>query len=527
VKRYPVFYPVFVACNFVLNSAAYNISQIPFTVIIRPLIIVALGAGVLTYAFRLIFKDWDQAGLVAVLCVGCFLYYIHITRQLARLPFAEGKGVQALIVLGLWGLLVTVVSNRRYWQRFSNPALLTNLLNVISLVVLLIPAYFIVQFVVNSSGTVEVLQEQRSVVEERPVYSGDGAMPDIYYIILDGYGRADVLEDIYAFDNTEFVRQLEQRGFYVAGQSRSNYMQTLLSLTSSLNMQYLNDWVTPLSNTQNRSPLTNLIADSMVRTMLEAQGYKMVVISSGFLETSIKNVDFYFDVYAGSPFSEFEGFLLSLTAAQIAVETFGWDVSWSGYAAHRARILYAFEILPEIINVDAVPKFVFAHILGPHPPFVFDAYGRPVQPEGFYRLMDGDSFLGTTQEYIGGYVGELAYINTLLLQSIDDILQNSETPPIIIIQADHGPGALLNFRSLEDSCCWERFSILNAYAFPGSGDQQLYETISPVNSFRVVFDTYFGTHLGLLEDRNYYSNWSTPYNLTDVTERVLLPCAVP
>ncbi len=64
-------------------------------------------------------------------------------------------------------------------------------------------------------------------------------LPDIYYIILDEYGREDKLRDEFGYDNTPFLRELTKRGFFVAKHSRSNYLQTDLSLTSSLNMRYL------------------------------------------------------------------------------------------------------------------------------------------------------------------------------------------------------------------------------------------------------------------------------------------------
>ena len=63
--------------------------------------------------------------------------------------------------------------------------------------------------------------------------------PDIYYIILDAYGRSDVLQTTYGIDNSVFLSQLQELGFYVAECSMSNYAQTELSLSSSLNLNYL------------------------------------------------------------------------------------------------------------------------------------------------------------------------------------------------------------------------------------------------------------------------------------------------
>ena len=66
----------------------------------------------------------------------------------------------------------------------------------------------------------------------------DGRRPDIYYVLLDEYARHDALG---GFDNTDFVRELERRGFYVAAQATSNYWKSLLSIPSILNMSYLSD----------------------------------------------------------------------------------------------------------------------------------------------------------------------------------------------------------------------------------------------------------------------------------------------
>ena len=106
----------------------------------------------------------------------------------------------------------------------------------------------------------------------------------------------------------------------------------------------------------------------------------------------------------------------------------------------------------------------------------------------------------------------------LLLETVDAILANSETPPIIVIQSDHGPGAYLHWGSLESTVPAERFGILNAYYFPDGGYEMLYSGISPVNSFRVVLNEYFGGEYDLLPDRHYYSTWSFPFEFVEVTD---------
>jgi hypothetical protein len=173
----------------------------------------------------------------------------------------------------------------------------------------------------------------------------------------------------------------------------------------------------------------------------------------------------------------------------------------------------------------AGPKFVFAHILSPHPPFVFDETGNPTRQNFPFTLADGNYNPLKTDEYKDKYVKQLIFINQLILKTIDAILKNSSEPPIIILQADHGPGAYLDLTSSEASCFQERTSILNAIYLPDGKNDILYKTISPVNTFRYIFNNYFGTDLIYLPDRNYFSTWNNPYGFINVTEQSQQSCS--
>jgi hypothetical protein len=102
-------------------------------------------------------------------------------------------------------------------------------------------------------------------------------------------------------------------------------------------------------------------------------------------------------------------------------------------------------------------------------------------------------------------------------QTINAILSRSASPPVIIIQGDHGPGSRLNWTSPEGSCLWERTSILNAYYLPGAGKEQLYPSITPVNSFRVILNAYFGAQLEQLPDRTYFTSHKLENQVIDIT----------
>ncbi len=183
----------------------------------------------------------------------------------------------------------------------------------------------------------------------------------------------------------------------------------------------------------------------------------------------------------------------------------------------RGGIVNIFENLKQVPQLPG-PKFVFVHISSPHPPFVFGANGEAVR-YGDCNGLDGASFQGSLEDYLRGYPQQMAYISRLTEEVVENILENSVTPPVIIIQGDHGSGMLLNWDSVESSCLLERTSILNAYYLPSHRKTQLYETITPVNSFRVVLNDLFNLDLALLEDKSYFSSWDKPYQVEDITNK--------
>jgi hypothetical protein len=108
---------------------------------------------------------------------------------------------------------------------------------------------------------------------------------------------------------------------------------------------------------------------------------------------------------------------------------------------------------------------------------------------------------------------------------IDDILSNSTTPPIIVLQADHGPGMFTNFSSESATCIHERFSILGAYYLPGLDSSVLPPDITPVNIFRIILNQYFRANLPLLENAfYYYKDTNTIFNYVDVSSRIDEAC---
>ena len=152
-----------------------------------------------------------------------------------------------------------------------------------------------------------------------------------------------------------------------------------------------------------------------------------------------------------------------------------------------------------------------------HTPFVFDADGGSRNPDGFYGWWPSK---GTSvDEFRRTYSEQLTYLNTKLQTTVRRIIADSPRPPVIILQGDHGPQLGVSLVSLDATDVRGRYSIFNAYLFPRGGAEKLYDAITPVNSFRVLFNHYFGTSYPLLEDKSYYTSSRYIYDFELIPER--------
>jgi hypothetical protein len=321
-------------------------------------------------------------------------------------------------------------------------------------------------------------------------------LPDIYYIILDEYGRSDVLRSSYGIDNTRFLAELQDLGFMVADCSQSNYAQTEMSLASSLNFNYLDDLAASFTpGTNNDALLISLIKNSASQRILKQLGYQTVAFATGYQWTELENVDHYFSPGGYWTVNEFETLIIRSSAGLIFLDAGIINVDQSSVESVRARTLFALDKLGSLSSVPR-PKFVFAHLVIPHRPFVFGPKGEttligPLSSEREY----------TFEEFRLGYSNQVTYVGNRITDVVSKILAGSEFPPIIIIQGDHGPG----YSSNQD-----RMGILNAYYLPGL-DPILYDSISPVNTFRMIFTEYFHGELEFLKDVSYFSVYDSPY----------------
>lgn len=519
VSKAPLLHPVLLATFPALFVYANNVDRIRPRTVVGPIVVVVLLTLALWLLVTVMLRDVRRAALIVSLFLLLFfsfgICYLELTAVLAGESASSSIEVPAAL-LTVW----TLVFSLGTYAFVKTDQDLRNLTTIVNVVAGCLVLTCVIQIGIGQQRAprVELGDVRATDTEAGPtVYADVDSVPDIYYIILDGYARSDVLHEVYDLDNGEFLESLEARGFYVASECRANYSQTLLSLASSLNLNYLDDLVSRIgADYPGTGPVLEMIRDSAVVQLLEQHGYSTVAFASGYTGTELKTADRY--LAARWYPDELQVALINMTPIPFIAQPFYDMHDW-----HRERILYTFEHIADASEFEG-PTFVFAHILAPHPPFVFGRHGEEIDPEYQFVLDDGSHLVGnrgfTREEYIHGYREQLLFINTKVTAAVDAILSRSDRPVVIVLQGDHGPGSMLDWESAERSNLEERFSILNAYHLPGDGEAGLYDQISPVNTFRLIFTAYLGAEYARLEDESYFSTVGRQYAFQSVTDEL-------
>ena len=498
-------YPLLFGIYPVLGLLSANISQIPLYYGLRSLL-VALVFGVLVYGL-LLWRMGDyssKAALLALWLLLTFYSYGHVYGALEGATLGGWIIGRHRFLIVIWGIIFLL----GVWlieKKVLLPEKFTTYLTWMGLTLVILPILQIALFEMTRSNTVmEDMEENNPTITSE--LDSTEYLPDVYYIILDAYTRDDMMLTYHDLDNSEFIQNLQDLGFYLPVCTQSNYGITSFSLASSLNMNYL-DAIDPhaVDVEANWVVFSELIIHSRVRQSFEDLGYNIVSFESGVWWDELTDADYYITRGQNSlntltnfrQVSDFEVLFLRTTALRVLEEASG---AWlepllaevgTPEEDHADRILFELDQLGSVASLPS-PKFVFAHLVAPHSPFVFDVDGTIVQGV----------------EAIPGYANEVQYLNSRVIPMVEEIIANSEVPPIIILQGDHG----------QDN--ENRMAILNAYYFPNGGSAELYPTVTPVNTFRLIFNTYFGQNLPLLPDISWYSMHADVYNFQEFTH----PC---
>jgi hypothetical protein len=495
-KQFP-WYTLIFALYSPMALIAYNVGQVQFSVVLRSLAIVLMAVFILTALVLFVVRDGPKAGLIVTLALVLFFSYGHVYDLLEKASiggFMIGRHRYLIVLYGLifFAGVFLIVRSRRSFASWSTT------LTTIAIVLLVFPIYQLISYQVKTRPPASEASAAAPVKVEKP--SSGEKLPDVYYIILDTYGRTDVLKKYAGYDNSDFIHALQEKGFYVATCSQSNYAQTALSLSSSLNFNYLDKLGMDLSAARREDYIAPYIKHNAVIEQMRNMGYKIVAFETGYDFSTVNDADILYPA-PESGISDFELTLLRSTVLVLADDA-GMLQSLYPTAAQNRRdmVLMQLKTLKDLPAVPG-PKFIFAHLLIPHWPFIFGPNGESLIATDFIETARGV----TDKDYFNSYRGQAIFTSNQILDVVSEIIRKSDPPPIIIIQGDHGP----SHAGME-----ARMGILNAYYFPDGKTGALYPTVTPVNSFPIVFNTFFGADFKLLPDISYNSAYKAAENTT-------------
>lgn len=497
-------HPALFAIFPLLTVWAFNYDKLTPTDVISAFVISLLGGFLLYLLFLGIFKNRRKAGLMTTLTLLLFFTYGHVYNSI------KGKTLFGLILgrhrfLGpLWIMLLA--AGAVFIVKFGSRAIyLDRYLNLIGLT-LVIYSVGSLLFLYYQSETKKANPNAvlRSIpgLNTMPSVIDPDERPDIYYILLDGYSRDDVIRNYYKFDNSAFINELKDLGFVIPACAQSNYAWTALSMPATLNMNYYEGYThtSTLPTRLDYDVQGDYTIHSLVRAILAEQGYTIVSFQDGFPWVEERDADVYYG--AGTflqratsinefddmiletsglrPYYDFEEVSANFEAQMLGI---GDDQPTSVFNPPDLQKTKYNDLMNEFSNLEKAirlpgKKFIYLHVPAPHNPYV-------VSPTGEYA---------PTPDPMIGYTNQVQYLNTRIIPILQDIIKGSKNPPVIVVQADHG--------WVNDP---NRVDILNAYYLPDGGSKLIYPTITPVNTFRIIFNKYFGTSFGLLKDESFYS----------------------
>ena len=513
-ERLAGWHPVLLAAYAVLFLWSQNLGETSPPQVLAPLLIVVLAASLLTVGLGILFRDRRRGALVAAPLLVGGLGYGHAANLVDRF------GIPGL-VQAAWLAIVVVAIVAAIRLDAARVASLDRLLGRLALVLIGVALVLIIPHQVRA-----VTSAPATPAREPAATTTDAPRRDVYWLVFDRYGSDRAIELRYGVKN-DLTSWLRDEGFTVLPDSHANYIRTVLSMATTLNMAPLAELVPDQgADSTDLGAVNATLQSPLVARQFQALGYRYHHIGSWWDPT---RTDAGADVNhlppGTSPLTgDFVDVLVGETVIPPIARRLGFPID-TEETRHFTYATFALDTLAALPD-DPDPMFVVAHVLLPHGPYVFDRDG---------------SYLGTEEARAAGvssserYERQLDFTNRRLREILGAWLARPEAErPIIILQADEGPWPAAYTAERKSTADWAeratpedlemKYGILNAWYLPGGEDLGLDPSMTAIETFPTLFGRYFGIHYPVPDARSYGSrDWYHPYDLLDITDRLPAP----
>jgi len=459
------------------------------------LLFVLIGTLIVSAFAYLIFKNSKKTSVFTFFfCLLCLVFgYLHDSlKQFAGLSFLTKFTVLLPVIIFLFLLLIVYLRKRK--AGFTELYLFLNLLFVILLL----------SEIPNSIKRYRLDKSVHNLIDFRfnafneyhpSRQLADSLKPDIYFLVFDAMSSSKSLQADLGKNNYQLDSFLQQQGFYIAANARANYNWTIHSLSSTLNMDYLPIWIAPVMNDAKAYFWgSSSILNNSLFSILKKEGYQI----KSFQPVSYANPDwpgvsyfnslkenhYYFKTLPGRIYRDIFWNYLKID------NNFIKEKQMQIIDARNLEKKTYFDTTKALIKNSCTltgnPKFIYGHFMLPHEPYTFDSTGKVKTAE--------QTIIKRKEEDAGAYFNQVVYAGKVIKELVSYIQQNNKKNTIIIVEGDHG------YRTPEGNKAGYTFQNLNAVYFPDQKYDLLYDSLSPVNTFRIVLNKYFSARLPLLKD---------------------------
>lgn len=505
-------YPIVLAAYPVLHLAAANAGEwIEIGDVLLPLG-VTMAVALLAFLWSaLLTRDPHKRSVLAVLGILVFSSYGAVLDALSHLPRSwnldPGPATRMFLLIGGTVITFWVVRSRRPFGPMST------FLATMTLALVPMPIMQILWAQLAARHSIDMPHVSP------PSHRALRQLPSVYLIVLDKYTGSESLKSYYNYDNSTLDQALRQRGFVLPAHPHANYSYTRQAMASLLNWKYLDSLVEVMGpRSKDFGPLFELTENNEAMAFMKGMGYEIVYFPSHYPPfRSNRNAD----VQLPNPKDvsiEFQDVWLRRTILHpliaVACGVLACDHDpWPRPSA--SQMDWRFEQLGRLA-ASKKPRFVIAHLIVPHEPYLYRSDCRHAAVTDFWPDSSARRAL---------YLEQLSCVNKKVIGVIDQILEKSKTPPVILLQSDHGdahfPKEPLRLEEATPAMVRARFDVLAAYYVPGAPDSLFYDGISPVNLLPRVFNQVFGTRFPRSPDRSYWVIDGSPYDLRPVSRKVL------
>ena len=496
---HPLLFAIFPAISLLSENLHLLVpSDLLFPVLI--FVFVAISVWGILY---LIFKNIVKTSLITSLSLFLFFAYGHFASITYDLFFQETTFKEHLILLSIFFVGIIIISRYILKSKHSlhNASLITLMVGIS---ILILP----IGIIATNSTEQNYLETDNMTSNFSNIKTGELQKPDIYLIVLDSYPNEKILSELFDFDNSDFISFLSSKNFFIPESTFSHYHTSFLSITSLLNMDYINHFTTDVGeNSKNRFLAYKMIDENQIMKIAQSQDYVTINIDSGWEATRyISSADV--NLCGKNQFLNSQTIVMIIKNSMlnpIYVKIFESD--------YRDRINCSFDSLSNLHNETKQPVFVFSHIFLPHGPYYWG-------PNGEYNVPSKATLEGFHKDK-KGFTDQLQFTNKKVKQFVTTILNESEIPPIIILYSDHGTMLNFNDNTISEDFITERMSNIMYVHLPNHDYESLKEDSSSINLLRMISNNYLDQNLPYLEEKYYFSDDAKPYKWLDVTDFLL------